>query len=164
MAAAAEVKDRASAEGRRRAPDEVDAAVLLRALSDVKNGDFSVRLPVEWTGVAGKIADTLNEIVGQYKSQPDRTKRLRALVATFAAFNPARFHDPSGAGYRFLADQVLAVDSFNPGIAARLLEPLGQWARYQPELGALMRAELERIMKSPDLSKNVFELASKALA
>jgi aminopeptidase N len=90
--------------------------------------------------------------------------RLRALVATFASVNPARFHDPSGAGYRFLADQVLAVDGFNPNIAARLLEPLGQWARYTPELGALMRAELERITKSPDLSKNVFELASKALA
>src|SRR5690606_4250689 len=32
--------------------------------------------------------------------------RLRALVATFASMNPARFHDPSGAGYRFLADQI----------------------------------------------------------
>ncbi|HEY2707011.1 MAG TPA: aminopeptidase N [Caulobacteraceae bacterium] len=90
--------------------------------------------------------------------------RLRALVATFAGFNPARFHDPSGAGYRFLADQVLAVDAFNPNIAARLTEPLGQWARYKPELGQLMRAELERIAKSPGLSKNVFELASKASA
>jgi len=90
--------------------------------------------------------------------------RLRALVATFAAFNPARFHDPSGAGYRFLADQVLAVDSFNPSVAARLIEPLGQWARYKPELGALMRAELQRVGDSPGLSKNVFELASKASA
>ena len=90
--------------------------------------------------------------------------RLRALVATFADFNPARFHDPSGAGYRFLADQVLAADAFNPNVAARLLEPLGQWARYTPQLGALMREQLERITKSPDLSKNVFELASKALA
>jgi len=90
--------------------------------------------------------------------------RLRALVATFAAYNVANFHDPSGAGYRFLADQVLAVDSFNPNVAARLLEPLGQWARYAPELGALMREQLERITRSPGLSKNVFELASKALA
>ena len=90
--------------------------------------------------------------------------RLRALVATFAAFNPARFHDPSGAGYRFLADQVLAVDSFNPSVAARLIEPLGQWARYKPELGGLMRAELQRVGDSPGLSKNVFELASKASA
>jgi aminopeptidase N len=90
--------------------------------------------------------------------------RLRALVASFANFNPARFHDPSGAGYRFLADQVLATDGFNPNVAARLMEPLGQWARYKPELGALMRAELERIRNSPGLSKNVVELASKALA
>ncbi|HZZ87268.1 MAG TPA: aminopeptidase N [Caulobacteraceae bacterium] len=90
--------------------------------------------------------------------------RLRALVANFANFNPAKFHDPSGAGYRFLADQVLAADAFNPNVAARLLEPLGQWSRYTPELGALMRAELERITGSPGLSKNVYELASKALA
>jgi aminopeptidase N len=59
---------------------------------------------------------------------------------------------------------VLAVDAFNPNVAARLMEPLGQWARYKPELGDLMRAELERITRSPGLSKNVLELASKALA
>jgi len=89
--------------------------------------------------------------------------RLRALVSTFANFNPARFHDPSGAGYRFLADQILMVDTFNPSVAARLVEPLGAWARYAPDLGALMRAELERITQAPNLSKNVYELASKAL-
>jgi aminopeptidase N len=90
--------------------------------------------------------------------------RLRALVSTFANFNPARFHDPSGAGYRFLADQILAVDSFNPMIAARLVDPLGGWRRYRPELGRLMKAELERILKAEGLSKNVFELVSRALA
>jgi aminopeptidase N len=40
--------------------------------------------------------------------------RLRALVSSFASGNPARFHDPSGAGYRFLADQILAVDASTP--------------------------------------------------
>jgi aminopeptidase N len=90
--------------------------------------------------------------------------RLRALVQTFAAFNPVRFHDPSGAGYRFLADQILATDGFNPMTAARLVEPLGGWRRYNPELGRLMKAELERILKHPDLSKNVFELVSRSLA
>src|SRR5262249_16424590 len=89
--------------------------------------------------------------------------RLRSLVAAFTAGNPDRFHDPSGAGYRFLADQVLMVDGFNPNVAARLLQPLTEWARYKPELGALMRAELERISKAPELSKNVYELATKAL-
>ncbi|WP_309644810.1 aminopeptidase N [Phenylobacterium sp.] len=90
--------------------------------------------------------------------------RLRALVSSFANFNPARFHDPSGAGYRFLADQILAVDGFNPMTAARLVDPLGGWRRYKPELGALMKQELARIVATEGLSKNVYELASKALA
>ncbi len=89
--------------------------------------------------------------------------RLRALVSTFASFNPVRFHDPSGAGYRFLADQILATDGFNPMTAARFVEPLGGWRRYKPELGKLMKAELERILAHPGLSKNVFELVSRAL-
>ena len=90
--------------------------------------------------------------------------RLRALVSTFASFNPVRFHDPNGAGYRFLADQILATDGFNPMTAARLVEPLGGWRRYKPELGQLMKAELKRILEHPDLSKNVFELVSRSLA
>ena len=89
--------------------------------------------------------------------------RLRALVSSFASFNPARFHDASGAGYRFLADQILAVDGFNPMTAARLVEPLGGWRRYAPALGVLMRAELQRIADTAGLSKNVYELATKAL-
>jgi aminopeptidase N len=90
--------------------------------------------------------------------------RLRALVASFAAANPARFHDPSGAGYRFLADQILAVDGFNPMVAARLVENLGAWRRYVPALGDRMKAELERIAGTDGLSKNVQELASRALS
>ena len=89
--------------------------------------------------------------------------RMRAVVQTFAAANPARFHDPSGAGYRFLADQILAVDAFNPSTAARMVENLGGWRRYRPDLAALMRAELERIAAHTGLSKNAYEQASRAL-
>jgi len=49
-------------------------------------------------------------------------------------------------------------------VAARLIDPLGQWARYAPELGAKMRSELERIVRAPGVSKNVYELASKSVA
>ena len=54
--------------------------------------------------------------------------RLRALVSTFANFNPSRFHDERRR--LVLADQILVVDSFNPMTAARLVEPLGGWRRY----------------------------------
>ena len=87
--------------------------------------------------------------------EPTNPNRLRALVSTFANFNPARFHDPSGGGYRFLADQILAVDKFNPMTAARLIEPLGAWRRYRSDLGGLMRQELERIAAHEDLATHL---------
>ena len=89
--------------------------------------------------------------------------RLRSLVGVFASANPDRFHDASGAGYRFLADQILITDGINPSVAARLIEPLAGWARYTPDLGALMRAQLERIAATSGLSKNLQEMAGKAL-
>ncbi|HEY5210178.1 MAG TPA: aminopeptidase N [Stellaceae bacterium] len=89
--------------------------------------------------------------------------RLRALVQTFAGANPVRFHDPSGAGYRFLADQILTVDAINPNTAARLVQPLSDWARYDPALGRLMRQQLARIAATPGLSKNVAELVTRSL-
>ena len=89
--------------------------------------------------------------------------RLRALVATFAGANPARFHAADGAGHRFLADQILAVDGFNPMIAARLVEPLSGWRRYVPAVADSMREALQRIVDHRGVSKNVLELAAKAL-
>jgi aminopeptidase N len=106
----------------------------------------------------GRITGLMNHAAFEAKTP----NRLRALVQGFASGNPARFHDPSGAGYRFLADRILETDAFNPMTAARMIEPLGGWRRYIPELGALMRAELERIAGAKGVSKNVFELADKA--
>ena len=111
--------------------------------------------------------DVLGRVLG-LTAHPDfdprNPNRLRALVQSFASANPARFHDPSGDGYRFLADQILMVDGFNPMTAARLVEPLGGWRRYAPHLGELMRAQLHRIAETGGLSKNVYELVSRALA
>jgi aminopeptidase N len=95
---------------------------------------------------------------------PRNPNRLRSLVGAFASGNPARFHDPSGAGYRLLADQILAVDTFNPMTASRLTEPLTSWRRYVPQLGERMRDQLDRISAAEGLSKNVKELVEKALA
>ncbi len=89
--------------------------------------------------------------------------KVRALIGAFCSGNPAQFHQPDGAGYRFLADNVLELDPVNPQIAARLLTPLIQWRRYDEARQRLMRAELERIVATEGLSKNSYEIASKAL-
>ena len=43
--------------------DSVDPKVLLSVLAKVKSGDFTARMPLEWTGVAGKVADGLNDVI-----------------------------------------------------------------------------------------------------
>jgi aminopeptidase N len=109
--------------------------------------------------------DTLAEAKA-LAEHPDFTianpNRLRSLVGALAA-NQRAFHDPSGEGYRFLADMILAVDKLNPQAAARQVPPLGRWRRFDEARAALMRAELQRIVGTPGLSKDVFEQASKSL-
>jgi aminopeptidase N len=89
--------------------------------------------------------------------------RVRALIAAFTG-NPAKFHDKSGEGYQLLADTIIKLDAKNPQIAARLSTALGSWRRYDPARQDLMRGALERILGSEKLSRNSYEMASKALA
>ncbi len=89
--------------------------------------------------------------------------RLRALAGTFAA-NQWAFHHSSGRGYRFVTDIILAADKVNPSVAARLVPPLGRWRRFDEHRAQRMRAELERIVGTSGLSKDVYEQASKSLA
>jgi aminopeptidase N len=90
--------------------------------------------------------------------------RVRALVSAFAQGNQVRFHDPSGAGYLFLADEVLTLDPINPTTAARLVQPLCAWRRHNAARQELMRCQLERVLASAGLSKNTYEMVSKSLA
>jgi aminopeptidase N len=88
--------------------------------------------------------------------------RARSLIGAFS-INQRAFHSGEGKGYRFLADQLLALDRLNPQTAAKLLPPLGRWKRFDADRAAMMKAELERIVATPGLSKDMFEQASKSL-
>ena len=90
--------------------------------------------------------------------------RVRALIGAFSQHNPVRFHDASGAGYRFLVDRALELDPVNPQIAARLLTPLTRWRQFDDERAELMRQELERLVSARQLSRDTYEIASKTLA
>jgi aminopeptidase N len=89
---------------------------------------------------------------------------VRALVGAFAGGNQVRFHDRNGGGYKFLADIVMRLDPSNPQVAARIVGPLGQWARVDASRQALMKAELRRVLGLAGLSKNTFEMVSRSLA
>ncbi|WP_445371921.1 aminopeptidase N [Methylomonas sp. HW2-6] len=90
--------------------------------------------------------------------------RVRALVGAFSQSNPLHFHAANGEGYRFLADRVIELNALNPQIASRMVSGLAQWRRYDANRQSLMKQELQRIVATEHLSKDVYEIASKSLA
>jgi aminopeptidase N len=88
--------------------------------------------------------------------------KIRALIGTFCT-NWMAFHDASGTGYRFLTQQILYLDQFNPQIAARLVTPFAQWKRFDLKRQTLMKEQLESILKNENLSIDVFERVKKAI-
>ena len=115
---------------------------------------------------AGSLHPQVLDHVRALADHPDFTmnnpNRVRALYMA-AAVNPGAFHVASGEGYRLIADLILALDPINAQTAARFVAPLGRWRRIESSRAALMRAELERIVAAPGLSKDTFEQASKSL-
>jgi len=77
------------------ASDSLNAKLLLKTLVAFKKGDFSVRLPGEWTGEAGKIADTLNEIIELNERMAREFARIGIRVMAIA---PGIFRTPMVSG------------------------------------------------------------------
>src|SRR6201987_2258456 len=57
-----------------------ELALILANLQTMRDGDFSVRLPGSWIGIAGKIADTFNEIVAANQQMAEELKRVGQVV------------------------------------------------------------------------------------
>ncbi|PVV23033.1 MAG: aminopeptidase N [gamma proteobacterium symbiont of Ctena orbiculata] len=90
--------------------------------------------------------------------------KVRSLIGVFCSININAFHMPDGSGYAFLTDQVIALDRLNPQIAARMIRIMSRWRRYDELRQGLMRAQFERVLSHADISKDVYEIASKCLA
>ncbi|MEN8211270.1 MAG: DUF3458 domain-containing protein, partial [Thermodesulfobacteriota bacterium] len=89
--------------------------------------------------------------------------KVRSLIYMFAMNNQVNFHRASGAGYKFIADQIITLDSINPQLAARLASCFNHWKKYDDQRKPLMKKEVERIASVRSLSKNVYEIVSSSL-
>ncbi|NYT37119.1 aminopeptidase N [Allopusillimonas soli] len=87
--------------------------------------------------------------------------RARSVVFQFCMNNLQGIHGPGG--YDYWAEQVLALDSLNPEIAARLARAFDSWSRYADAPREGMRAALEHVRGHAGLSRNVSEIVNKAL-
>jgi len=75
-----------------------ELGLILASLQTMRDGDFSVRLPGAWTGLAGKIADTFNEIVGANQQMAQELNRLGQVVGKEGRTRErTRFYHSKGA-------------------------------------------------------------------
>ncbi|MDR2113028.1 MAG: aminopeptidase N [Candidatus Accumulibacter sp.] len=89
--------------------------------------------------------------------------KVYALLRTFGA-NHRHFHAQDGAGYRFLAARIGALDPLNPQVAARLARCFDRWRKFDAARQKHARAALESLLRQPGLSRDVFEVVDKSLS
>lgn len=122
----------------------------------------------KWFGLqAAALHASALSVVKGLVTHPDfshtNPNRVRSVIGVFGRMNPLGFHQADGAGYRFLEEQVIIMNAINPQVAARMIGPFTHWHKLDPARQALMKSALEGILETPNLSKDVFEIASKSL-
>jgi aminopeptidase N len=90
--------------------------------------------------------------------------RVRALIGAFAQGNLTQFNRADGGGYQFVADNVLLLDEKNPQVAARLLSAFKSWRALEAGRRAKAEAALRRVAAAANLSRDVNDIAQRALA
>ena len=97
-------------------PQSLNTKMLLKVLVAFKKGDFSVRLPGEWTGEAGKIADTLNDIIELSDKTTKEVERVSRVVGKEGKINHrAAVPAASGSWLRLVDSTNLLIDDLARG-------------------------------------------------
>jgi len=106
--------------------------------------------------------------VTKLMSHPDfhlkNPNRARSLLFGYCNGNPGAFHRRDAAGYQFWCVRVLEIDAFNPQLAARLARALDRWSRLAEPYRSAAREAIAKVAAKPDLSNDVREVVSRALA
>jgi len=92
---------------------------------------------------------------------PAAPNSVRAVLGGLASNAPV-FHAADGSGYRFMAEQIAALDQRNPITASRMAKVLSRWQSYGEQRGDRMYQALEFLASSP-LSTNTREVVEQCL-
>ncbi|MGZ5458490.1 MAG: HAMP domain-containing protein [Thermoanaerobaculia bacterium] len=102
----------------------------------MKKGDFSVRMPVEFTGVQGKIADTLNDILDLNERTASEIERISTVVGKEGKLNQRAQVPAAGGQWAVMAESV-------NNLITDLVQPTNEIARV---IGAVAKGDLTRTM------------------
>jgi aminopeptidase N len=89
--------------------------------------------------------------------------KVYSLIRAFGA-NHARFHAADGSGYRFIAEQIIALDALNPQVASRIARCFDRWKKFDSGRQAYAKAALESVRNHAGLSRDVYEIVDRALS
>ncbi|MCI4439808.1 aminopeptidase N [Tibeticola sp.] len=107
-------------------------------------------------------------LVRQLMQHPDfnlrNPNRARSLIFSYCNANPGAFHRADAAGYVFWSERVLELDAINPQVAARLARALERWKKLAEPWRSAAREAIARVAAKPDLSNDVREVVTRALA
>ena len=123
----------------------------------------------KWFGLQVMEADPEDafEVVAGLTEHPDfnwkNPNRFRAVFGALALHH-AGFHHASGAGYALLADWLIKLDPVNPQTTARMCSAFQTWKRYDADRQALIKTQVERILATPDLSRDTSEMLSRIIS
>lgn len=113
---------------------------------------------------ASDVLHRVRDLLNHRSFSLNNPNRLRSLIGSFCAGNPSAFHAQDGSGYQFLTEMLTELNTRNPQVASRLIEPLIRLKRYDSARQALMRQALETLKGLENLSGDLFEKITKALA
>ncbi|WP_293573395.1 aminopeptidase N [Phaeobacter sp.] len=108
-------------------------------------------------------AQTAADLTGHALFDSKNPNRFRAVFGALAGHH-AGFHHASGAGYRLLAEHLIALDPLNPQTTARMCAAFQTWPRYDADRQAQIKEALERILATEGLSRDTNEMVSRILA
>ena len=158
--------------------DAIAALAALKDSDDAERHDLFARFEARWrdeplaldkwftleaTAIRDGTLARVRSLLAHPRFNARNPNRVRSLVGAFALRNYARFHAADGAGYAFVADQVLALDPANAQLASSVASAFNLWKRFPPPRRALMQVALERVAGTQGLSNDVAEIVSRTL-
>ncbi|EJL6982442.1 aminopeptidase N [Vibrio cholerae] len=110
-----------------------------------------------------QVLDVIQQAMQHEAFSLKNPNRTRSLIGAFLNANPVNFHAKTGEGYRFAGHILRELNSSNPQVASRLIDPLLKFRLYDEQRQALIKQELEQLKAMDNLARDLFEKVSKAL-
>ncbi|WP_304349268.1 aminopeptidase N [Comamonas testosteroni] len=124
----------------------------------------------KWFALQGSASDRGGDVLPAVKAlmkhadfQIKNPNRARSLIFSYCN-NAGAFHRADAAGYVFWADRVIEIDGINPQVASRLARVMDRWKKLAEPYRSAAREAIARVAAKPDLSNDVREVITRALA